>query len=123
MVNGVKSHNINHTFGTVLEQVYLLQATTDIFCSYQLYDAGRFSWRETVMVYLDVTVQLRGKGLFLRESALSGRRVDGHFWRELIGILLYLHRLFRTGMMVLLIHQYWIITTQPCLSFYCCGAS
>lgn len=36
------------------------------------------------MIYLDVTVQLRGKGLFLHEPVLIGRRLDGHFWRELI---------------------------------------
>lgn len=84
---------IKHTFGTTLEQVYLLQATTNIFCFDPLYEAGRLCLREIVMAYLDVTVQLRGKGLFLHESVLMGRRVDGHFWRELIRILLYLHRL------------------------------
>lgn len=39
-------------------------------------------------------------------------------------MLLYLHRLFGTGMTVLLIHQYQIITRQPkgkvvCLNFHC----
>lgn len=113
---------IKHSFGAVLEQVYLLQPSYYLLLVLLL--SPLRCLREIVMVYLDVTVQLGGKGLFLHESVLIGGRVDGHFWRELIGILLYLHRLFGTAMTILLIHQYWIITTQPylamlCLDLYC----
>lgn len=72
---------IKHSFGAVLEQAsyYLL---------FVLLLSPLRCLREIVMVYLDVTVQLGGKGFFLHESVLIGGRVDGHFWRELIGILL-----------------------------------
>lgn len=59
---------------------YLTVRPSNTFRFYHLYDAGRRRGEG----YLDVPVQLRGKGLFLHESAPAGRHVDCHLWRQLI---------------------------------------